>query len=44
MTTTTFLYAAYCVTWVIIIGYIVTLSARSSKLSQEWDEFRGGKS
>ena len=43
MTSTTFLYAAYCVTWAIIIGYIVTLSTRSSKLRQEWDEFRRGR-
>jgi CcmD family protein len=43
MTNTTFLYAAYCVTWAIIIGYIVTLTVRSSKLRQEWDEFRRRK-
>ncbi len=37
---TTYLYGAYCVTWVVIIVYIVTLNGRASKLKQQWDEFR----
>ena len=44
MTTTTFLYAAYCVTWAIIIGYILTLNTRTSSLRQQWDDFRRGRS
>ena len=40
---TTYLYAAYCVTWAIIIVYILTLNGRTSKLRQQWDEFRRGK-
>ncbi len=40
---TTYLYAAYCVTWAIIIVYIVTLNTRTSKLRQQWDELRKNK-
>ncbi len=40
---TTYLYAAYCVTWAIIIVYIVTLNGRTSKLKQQWDELRKSK-
>ncbi len=40
---TTYLYAAYCVTWAVIIVYIFTLNSRTSKLRQQWDEFRRSK-
>lgn len=40
---TTYLYAAYCVTWAVIIVYIVTLNTRTSKLRQQWDELRREK-
>jgi CcmD family protein len=40
---TTYLYAAYCVTWAVIIVYILTLNGRTSTLKQQWDEFRRGK-
>ena len=40
---TTYLYAAYCVTWAVIIVYIVTLNNRTSKLRREWDELRRGR-
>jgi CcmD family protein len=40
---TTYLYAAYSVTWAVIIVYILTLNARTSKLRQQWDELRRGK-
>ena len=40
---TTYLYGAYCVTWAVIIVYIVTLNTRTSKLRREWDELRRGK-
>ena len=41
---TPYLYAAYCVTWVVIIVYILTLNTRTSSLRQQWDEFRRGRS
>ena len=40
---TTYLYAAYCVTWAVIIVYIFTLNGRASKLKREWDELRRAK-
>jgi CcmD family protein len=40
---TTYLYAAYCVTWAVIIVYILTLNNRTSKLRREWDELRKSK-
>ena len=41
---TNYLYAAYCVTWAIIIVYILTLNTRTSGLRRQWDDFRRGKS
>jgi CcmD family protein len=40
---TSYLYTAYCVTWAVIIVYIVTLNSRASKLRSEWDELRKSK-
>lgn len=40
---TTYLYTAYCVTWAVIIVYVVTLNTRASKLRSEWDELRKNK-
>ena len=37
---TVYLYAAYGATWAIVAAYAITLSLRSAKLRQEWDEFR----
>lgn len=36
---TAYLYGAYCVTWAVIIVYILTLNGRTAKLRQQWDEF-----
>jgi len=35
-----FLYAAYAATWIIHIGYILSLNARVRRLHQDWDELK----
>jgi CcmD family protein len=37
-----FLYAAYVVTWVIHIGYLLSLTARFRKLKQEMSDLQRG--
>jgi CcmD family protein len=35
-----YLFAAYTATWIIHIGYIISLSSRAAKLRRDWDEWR----
>jgi CcmD family protein len=37
----TFLYAAYAATWMIHVGYLITLVRRYSRLKSEIEELKG---
>jgi CcmD family protein len=36
----TYLYAAYAVTWLILLGYVVSLSRRASRVRREIEELQ----